>query len=516
MPRYLGSRCHAGAGALFLVLLAAAPLAAVELSGVYVSQLDVFSTPCTLTFAQTGSALTISGPCNFVGTIYTFDLAGTVDPTTGIFTASGRLIGLCETPGSVSMSGSGDGEVFNATANCNAGLVSAVHGTKCGNGVVDTTEDCEDGNTAAGDCCSPICRFDAVDSACTADTNACSRDACDGAGHCQHQIDPGATGSPCATDFNECTDDVCDATGQCLHPNNSAACDDANACTTADTCALGTCVGGPIAAACVGSIDLTGDWELMPVPGGLFATSEVRHFEQTGAVLESSGLGAGVGIGSVNPATGAFESHTPFVVLYAQCLEVIDGTASADSQTFGGSMMIYCGLDGTFGPFTVSGRRCAAGTACACAIATPCTRPDRDARLMIRSDGSGVPTRWQWSHSAMPSSFGDPTVASDYRFCLETADGGYVEEAPHGSSWRATGTGFRYRPGSGVVRTIALKTTAKKTVIRASLVAGSLPTLPSTGPVRLRLVHTGPVPVCFEAEFATPRVNTSSRYLATE
>ena len=54
---------------------------------------------------------------------------------------------------------------------------------------------------------------------------------------------------------------MCDAAGQCLHTNNSAACDDANPCTTADTCALGTCVGGPIAAVCIGSIDLTGDWQ---------------------------------------------------------------------------------------------------------------------------------------------------------------------------------------------------------------------------------------------------------------
>jgi len=308
---------------------------------------------------------------------------------------------------------------------------------------------------------------------------------------------------------------VCDAAGQCLHPNNRAACDDANACTTADTCADGTCVGGPIAPACIGSIDLTGDWELMPVPGGLFATSEVRHFEQSGAVLVSSGLGAGDGIGSVNPATGEFQSQTPFVFLYARCLEVIDGIASADAQTFTGSMMIYCGLDGTFGPFTASGRRCAPGTACACAIATPCMRPDRGARLMIRSDGSGVPTRWQWSHS-MPSRFGDPTATSDYRICLETADGGYVEEAPHGGRWRATGTGFRYRPRGGGLRAIALKTTAKKTVITASLVADALPTLPSTGTVRLRLVHTGPVPMCFESEFANPSLNTSNRYLATE
>ena len=60
----------------------------------------------------------------------------------------------------------------------------------CGNGVVDLGEQCEDGNTVDGDCCSATCQFE-------------------------------ASGLPCAYDDFDlifCTDDVCDGGGSCVHP----------------------------------------------------------------------------------------------------------------------------------------------------------------------------------------------------------------------------------------------------------------------------------------------------------
>jgi len=46
-------------------------------------------------------------------------------------------------------------------------------------------------------------------------------------------------------DGNLCTDDACDVdSAQCTTTPNSASCDDGNACTLADRCASGTCVGG--------------------------------------------------------------------------------------------------------------------------------------------------------------------------------------------------------------------------------------------------------------------------------
>src|SRR5205814_2139606 len=87
-------------------------------------------------------------------------------------------------------------------------------GALCGNGVVDPGEECDDGNTVSGDCCSAICFFEQGGCACN--------------------------------DANVCTDDSCDpATGDCVMTPNTAACDDGNACTTRDTCSNGACHGGP-------------------------------------------------------------------------------------------------------------------------------------------------------------------------------------------------------------------------------------------------------------------------------
>ena len=68
------------------------------------------------------------------------------------------------------------------------------------------------------------------------DANACTADACDavlGCGHVSMSCDDG----------NGCTDDACDPMLQCVHTANAAACDDHDACTLADFCAAGACVG---------------------------------------------------------------------------------------------------------------------------------------------------------------------------------------------------------------------------------------------------------------------------------
>ncbi len=58
-------------------------------------------------------------------------------------------------------------------------------------------------------------------------------------------------GLPCQTDAqcddqNVCTDDVCNAQNQCEHANNTADCDDGDACTMNDVCADGICGGEPL------------------------------------------------------------------------------------------------------------------------------------------------------------------------------------------------------------------------------------------------------------------------------
>ena len=83
----------------------------------------------------------------------------------------------------------------------------------CGNGIADTGEECDDGNTANADCCSDSCVIE----------------------------DP----TLLCDDANGCTDEVCIPSSGCFNVDNTLPCDDSSACTTTDTCSAGACVSGP-------------------------------------------------------------------------------------------------------------------------------------------------------------------------------------------------------------------------------------------------------------------------------
>lgn len=150
----------------------------------------------------------------------------------------------------------------------------AGHVTTCGDGIVEpgAGEDCDDGNTTPGDCCSASCLFETAGSACASDGNACTDDACDGAGLCVHgnntapcddddvcTVGDQCSGGVCAAgapkscnDSNPCTDDSCDPQLDCQHAPNTAACSDGDACTSGDVCSAGACTSGAptVCAAC--------------------------------------------------------------------------------------------------------------------------------------------------------------------------------------------------------------------------------------------------------------------------
>ena len=111
----------------------------------------------------------------------------------------------------------------------------------CGNGALEGSEQCDDGNTVNADCCSATCIFEANGSPCgNQDTTACTYpDSCTGDGYCSPNNE--AAGTQCNTDGNMCTDDECDGLGVCIHLNNTDPCDDYLFCTGADTCNGGTC-----------------------------------------------------------------------------------------------------------------------------------------------------------------------------------------------------------------------------------------------------------------------------------
>ncbi|MBI5505018.1 MAG: hypothetical protein HY899_09445 [Deltaproteobacteria bacterium] len=134
----------------------------------------------------------------------------------------------------------------------------------CGDGIPQAGEDCDDGNTVDGDCCSATCLAETAGSPCTADANVCTDDVCDGAGTCGHPDNtaPCSDGLYCTdgdvcsggvcragaarncNDANVCTTDSCNETiDACVHANNALSCDDGLYCTTGDVCSGGVCGG---------------------------------------------------------------------------------------------------------------------------------------------------------------------------------------------------------------------------------------------------------------------------------
>ncbi|MDX2167370.1 MAG: hypothetical protein SF182_09915 [Deltaproteobacteria bacterium] len=97
------------------------------------------------------------------------------------------------------------------------------------------------------------------------DGGTCSRHAgspcpqADGDGDCRESCDEGrdacdaadAVGSACAADDNPCTADACDGQGACVGVPRAGSCDDGDACTSGDACVDGLCrAGGPTCDAC--------------------------------------------------------------------------------------------------------------------------------------------------------------------------------------------------------------------------------------------------------------------------
>ena len=108
---------------------------------------------------------------------------------------------------------------------------TSADGGVCGN--------CDDNNPCTDDTCDPdshLCVHVDNTAACD-DGNACTTNDTCSAGTC-------VGGAPLSCDdSNVCTTDTCDSVKGCVHTDNSAPCDDGNACTTNDTCAGGTCNG---------------------------------------------------------------------------------------------------------------------------------------------------------------------------------------------------------------------------------------------------------------------------------
>jgi hypothetical protein len=156
------------------------------------------------------------------------------------------------------------------TAACNDGnpctTVDVCSGGQCKGSKLP---DCSDGNVCTDDSCDPDVGCVHQDNKATCD----DKDACTTADVCSLGKCVGALPVSC-DDGNPCTDDSCDPAAGCVHLLNAAGCDDGDPCTTGDACTLGKCAGTPVPACGIGQ-PCQSDFDCLPgivceekMPGG--------------------------------------------------------------------------------------------------------------------------------------------------------------------------------------------------------------------------------------------------------
>ncbi len=181
--------------------------------------------------------------------------------------------------------------------------------TGCGDGVLDVGEDCDDGNTLGGDCCSSSCTFETAGSTCTDDGDACTTDTCNGTGTCDHPA--AADGSACDDGIACTTGETCQA-GTCL--SSTPACDDNESCTV-DTCEVSDCFStghgagcnDPVCESTVCALDsycCATDWDNLCVNGGGGSTGSVDLCAGRENFCGNAGSPDGTLCDDGDPATG--------------------------------------------------------------------------------------------------------------------------------------------------------------------------------------------------------------------
>src|SRR5262249_13829422 len=113
---------------------------------------------CSLFITQAGSALSASTRCpDGWPSLHT---TGTIASTTAAVTPGGIESSCCGNTITVPGTVAPDARTFTAVAECPVAVFPYpvdIAGSRCGNGVLDPGEMCDDGNQLNGDCCSATC-----------------------------------------------------------------------------------------------------------------------------------------------------------------------------------------------------------------------------------------------------------------------------------------------------------------------------------------------------------------------
>ncbi len=115
---------------------------------------------------------------------------------------------------------------------CGSALVCNASGScvnACGNGIVDTGEACDDGNTVNGDGCNNNCQFSCSNPAtdCSGSAGTCQKWSCNGTHQCAAVADTNQNGNTCGSG-QVCASGVCGTSCGNGHVDPGEACDDGN------------------------------------------------------------------------------------------------------------------------------------------------------------------------------------------------------------------------------------------------------------------------------------------------
>ena len=164
------------AGVVAVALVATDARGQVDMSGLWAAEIEVPGVDGRQDWTVTQSGMSLSV---VIAGIRTDTWTGTIDPLTGNFSLTlptaepgcpPWVITAVVNPSSTSFSGTY--HLFVDFTGCEMALFP-IEGRRCGNGVLDPGEQCEDGDFEDGDCCSATCQLDPAGTSCAA-PNSCN------------------------------------------------------------------------------------------------------------------------------------------------------------------------------------------------------------------------------------------------------------------------------------------------------------------------------------------------------
>ena len=423
----------------------------------------------------------------------------------------------------------------------------------CGDGTLDVDEQCDDGNLAAGDCCSATCQYEPAGGPCPDEGQACTVDHCNATGVCTHVAGNG--GATCRPIAGSCdVAETCDGVSSTCPPDvvklNTTPCRAAaGICDIAETCdgVAPTCPSDavqPSTMGCRAATDLCdaaencdGSSPLCPPDGVRSNGSECRHGVD---LCDASELCNGVSKSCPPDVLAAPGTECRPAAGPCDAAEICDGVSSGCPA----NIILPDGTDCSDGAFCNGVEQCAAGVCAggpapcggfcdesgnACVSGCPpqpqLCRSAGKSLLLLRNTGSETKDKliWKWIKGAATtlSEIGDPTASTDFALCFYAGTppfliaGGEVALPADATRWTPQRTiGFKYKdPAASADGILKGKLTVSDVGKSKAFLKGKggqlpdpvLPIADADLPLTVQLVNSTST-VCWESRFNSSNV----------